>query len=71
MGDSIWQECWGEKHARITTTHIVPYSMISVLKYAVEQLNAAPDAKAMEEGKNRWTQAKTEAAERRRHGTPY
>ena len=71
VGSSMWEECWGEKHGRITTTHIIPYSLFSVLKYAVEQLKDAPDDKTTEEGRNRWTQAKSEAADRRVRGKPY
>ena len=70
-GTPIWEECWGEKHARITTEHIVPYSLFSVLKFAVERIKEAPDATAAEAGKNRWNQAKAEAAERRVRGKPY
>ena len=71
VGDGIWRDCWGEKHGRITTSHIVPYSLFSILKYAVDQVKETPDAKSVEEGKNRWAQAKTEAAERRVRGKPY
>ena len=71
VGDTMWEECWGEKHARITNSHIVPFSLIGVLKFAVEQAKATPSTKILEEGKNRWTQAKADATERRKRGSPY
>ena len=67
----MWEECWGEKHGRITTTHIVPYSILNVLKYAVAQTTTQPDATELEEGETRWQQARTDAAKRREHGANY
>ena len=67
----MWKEGWGEKHARITTEHIVPYSILNVLKYAVAQTNTQPDATELEGGETRWQEARTIAAKRREHGAHY
>ena len=71
IGDQMWQEVWGEKHNRITTQHMVPYCILNVLKLAVEQRQDVPSAEALEEGRNRWTEAKRAAADRRSRGSPY
>ena len=71
IGDSMWKECWGDKHARITTQHIIPYSILNVLKFAVERAKATPDTATLENGKARWKEARTEAAKRRERGGPY
>ena len=71
IGDKMWQEAWGEKHKRITTTHMVPYSILNVLKLAVERMKILPDADTLADGKARWTAAKEETAKRRQLSTPY
>ena len=71
IGDSMWQECWGEKHGRITPAHIVPYSLLDVLKFSVERAKATPDSAELEDGKARWHEARKVATERRARGTPY
>ena len=67
----MWKECWGDKRARITTEHIVPYSVPNVLKVAVQQTNTAPDTATLENGTARWQEARAEAAKRREHGAQY
>ena len=71
IGDPLWKDCWGDKHGRITNAHIVPYSILNMLKWAVEQAQLIPDATAMEEGKERWLGARADAAKRRGHGAQY
>ena len=71
IGDTMWKECWGDKHARITTQRFIPYSVLNVLKFAVQQANTAPDTATLENGKARWKEARTEAAKRRERGGPY
>ena len=60
-----------EEHGRIATEHIVPYSILNMLKYAVEQTQILPDTAALKEGKARWLGARAEAAKRREHGAQY
>ena len=71
IGDHMWKEVWGEKHSRITEAHIVPYSVLEVLKLAVERWKVQPDAETIKCGKERWHEAKTEAAKRRVRNSPY
>ena len=71
IGDEMWKEAWGEKQGRITNAHMIPYSVLNVLKLAVEQRQMQPDADALENGKLRWQTAKKEATLRRVRATPY
>ena len=67
----MWNEAWGEKSGRITNEHIIPYSILNVLKLAVERTQTTPDLDTLENGKERWAAAKKEAAKRREHGAQY
>ena len=71
IGDEMWKEAWGEKQGRITNAHMIPYSILNVLKLAVERRQMQPDADALENGKLRWQTAKKEATLRRVRATPY
>ena len=50
---------------------MVPYSILNVLNFAVEQTQTQPDDGALEDGKTRWLEARKEAAKRREHGAQY
>ena len=71
VGDQMWKDVWGEKSSRVTTEHMVPYCILNVLKLAVEQRQEVPNNESLEEGRNRWAEAKRAAAARRARGSPY
>ena len=71
IGDQMWKEVWGEKYGRVTAEHMVPYCILNVLKLAVEQRQEVPNTEALEDGRNRWVEAKRSAAARRARGSPY
>ena len=64
-GDAIWQACWGERHPNITTAHYVPFKLLHVVKWIVEQNQTQqPDTAAQEDGRSRYTTAALEATDR-------
>ena len=71
IGDKMWQETWGEKHERITTMHMVPYSILNVAKLALERMKIQPDVDTLADGKARWMEAGVQTSKRRQLSSPY
>lgn len=53
VGDSIWQECWKDRHPHISGTHMVPYKLLNIIKSAVLELSIQLSEDQKAKGKQR------------------
>ena len=71
VGDTIWQECWGERHGRVNHANMVPFKLSNILKWITEQSTLQMLKNDLAEGEARYKAVKTAADTRRRNGSPY
>ena len=71
VGDHLWREVWKEKADKITNSFMVPFSLVNVLKHAVEAAKVQPTDTVVAEGVARLLEAKKIAANRRQRNSPY
>ena len=71
VGDHLWREVWKEKADKITNSFMVPFSLVNVLKHAVEAAKVQPSDTVVAEGVARLLEAKKIAANRRQRNSPY
>ena len=71
LGNTMWTECWGERHSRVNNHNYVPTKMMNILKWLTEQASLHLATTALKEGKDRYFMVAEEAAERRKGGAPY
>ena len=71
VGDTLWQACWGERHAAVTAQHAVPYKLMNVVKEALEALAMAPTDTQRTAGGTHYAAVLRLAETRKREGGPY
>ena len=71
LGNTMWEECWGERQGRINGKNFVPTKMLNILKWLTEQAALHLESTALTKGQDRYCMVEKVAAERRRGGSPY
>ena len=71
VGDTMWKDCWKDQHENITGAHYVPYKLLNIVKWTVEQLNLQHTNEELEKGRVRYGAVEQVAAKRRQGGSPY
>ena len=71
VGDTMWQECWGERHGRVNHTNMVPFKLSNILKWMTEQASLQMQQDDLADGEARYAAAKNAAESRRTGGSPY
>ena len=71
VGDTMWQECWGERHNRVNSCNMVPYKLLNLLKYVTEQPKLQLGTDELERGQDRYEAVQLEAKRRRKLGSSY
>ena len=71
VGDTVWQDCWGERQGRINAQNMIPFKMLNILKWITEQALLQLEPIDLERGKVRFLAVQQAAQKRRREGSPY
>ena len=71
LGTAMWEQCWGERQARVNGKNYVPYKMTNILKWLTEQAQLHLENTTLQMGQDRYHAAEREATKRREGGTPY
>ena len=71
VGDTIWQACWGDRHASVTSQHAVPFKLLNIAKTVAQEIALAPTQAQKTDANERYTAVVREAATRREKGGPY
>jgi hypothetical protein len=64
VGDKIWQACWKSRHTAISEDMFVPYQLMDVLKWIIQQRAATLTAEQQLEGQQRYHVAEEAATKR-------
>ena len=70
-GDTLWSACWGDRAPTITPQHAIPYQLLNVVKYAIENRAVQQTEEQLQAGKERYKAVVGAAEARRRAGDPY
>ena len=71
VGDTIWQQCWKDRHTGITQSHAVPHKLMNVARHALQALAPVQTDTLRTEGGERYKAVTKQAESRRRGGGPY
>ena len=71
VGDTIWQDCWGERQGRINANNMIPFKMLNILKWITEQALLQLELVDLERRQERFLAVQQAAQKRRREGSPY
>ena len=70
-GGAMWEQCWGERQARINDLNYLPYRLINVLRWIADQAKPLLNAAAKESWQKMLNSIESATKERRQRGAPY
>ena len=71
LGDTMWVQCWGERHGRVNGMNFVPYKMVNVLRWITDQAQPHLEDASKQRGIERFSAIAKAAKDRREGGSPY
>ena len=68
VGDTIWKDCWQNRHGDVSGLHWIPYKLYNITKHVFDLLCHELSSQDLEEGRKRYAAAnEANAAKRGKH----